>query len=145
LNSFRAGAKENTDETPLSFHPAITTIRYAGMNSETGAQMRPTPALKRSTGKPVVNASVVIGIAIDPNATGAVFASRQIAAALNGSNPSPTSIAEATATGVPKPAAPSTNAPNAKAISSACKRESLVRWPMESFSNSNFPVSRVMR
>ncbi len=61
--------------------PAITRIRYAGMNSETGAQRRPTPALRRSTGRPVVTASVVMGMAMEPKATGAVLASRQIAAA----------------------------------------------------------------
>ena len=36
-------------------------------------------------------------------------------------------MAAATATGVPNPAAPSTNAPKAKAISSACRRGSSVR------------------
>ena len=115
------------------------------MNSETGAQMRPTPALNRSNGSPVVTARVVIGIAIDPNATGAVLASRQIAAALNGVNPRPVSIAAATATGVPNPAAPSMNAPKANAISSACKRGLSVRCPMESFRISNFPLSSVTR
>ena len=34
-------------------------------------------------------------------------------------------MAAATATGVPNPAAPSMNAPNAKAISSACRRRSV--------------------
>src|SRR5674476_1210406 len=61
--------------TPRSpFQPPITRIRYAGTNSDTGAQMRPTPALSRSSGSPVVTASVVIGIPMDPNATGAVLA-----------------------------------------------------------------------
>jgi hypothetical protein len=41
-----------------------------------------------------------------------VFASRQMPAAKNGIEPSPASIAPATATGAPKPAAPSMNAPN---------------------------------
>src|SRR5215831_14059629 len=138
-----AAAAPNTLLSPLQ--PLITAIRYAGTKREIGAQMRPTPALNRSRGSPVVTASVVIGIAIDPNATGAVFASRQIAAALNGEKPSPVSMAAATATGVPKPAAPSMNAPNAKAISSACSLGSVVRCPMESFRMSNLPVSRMMR
>ena len=43
-------------------------------------------------------------------------------AAKNGEKPRPVSIAAATATGVPKPAAPSMNAPNANAISIACSR-----------------------
>jgi hypothetical protein len=63
------------------FQPPITTIRYAGMIKETGAQIRPTPALSRSMGSPVVPARVVIGIAREPNATCAVFASRHTAAA----------------------------------------------------------------
>ena len=54
-------------------------------------------------------------------------------------------MAAATATGVPKPAAPSMNAPKAKAISSACRRGSSVRWPMESLSSSNLPLSSVTR
>ena len=39
--------------TPLSpLNPPITRIRYAGTNSETGAQMRPTPALKPRAADP---------------------------------------------------------------------------------------------
>ena len=113
--------------------------------SETGAQMRPTWALKRSTGRPVVSANVVIGMPIDPKATGAVLARRQMAAASNGAKPSPVSMAAATATGVPNPAAPSMNAPKANAISSACRRRSSVRLPMESLSTSNLPLSTVTR
>ncbi len=51
------------------------------MKSDTGAQMRPTPALKRSRGRPVVTASVVMGMPMEPKATGAVLANRQMAAA----------------------------------------------------------------
>src|SRR3989304_3626540 len=94
-----------TPRSPLQ--PHITPIMYAGMNNDTGAQIRPTPALSRSSGRPVVMASVVIGVAMDPKATGAVFASRQTAAAVNGENPSPASIDAATAPGVPNPAQPS--------------------------------------
>ena len=107
--------------------------------------MRPTPALKRISGRPVIPASVTIGIAMDPNATGAVFASRQMAAAWNGEKPRPASMAAATATGVPNPAAPSRNAPNAKAISSVCKRGSRVRLRSECLMASNLPVSSVSR
>ena len=49
-------------------------------------------------------------------ATGAVFAIRHNPAAYNGLNPSPTKIAAVIATGAPKPAAPSKNAPNEKPI-----------------------------
>ena len=68
--------------TPFSaFHPPITMIRYAGTINEIGAQMRPTPALRRSIGKPVIAVSVTIGVPMEPNATGAVLASKQIPAA----------------------------------------------------------------
>jgi hypothetical protein len=82
------------------------------------------------------------GTPIEPNATGAVFARRQIAAAIERREAEARSIAAATATGVPKPAAPSMNAPSANAISSACRRRSPVRPPIESLMTSNLPVSR---
>ena len=115
------------------------------MKIETGAQIRPTHCDSVSSSMPVVPASVTTGMPIEPKATGAVFASKQMPAAKNGENPSPVSIAAATATGVPKPAAPSTNAPNANAISIACSRRSFVRPPIESLMISNLPVSSVMR
>ena len=49
--------------------------------SETGAQILPTPALSLARGRPVTPARVTSGIPIEPNATGAVFASKQMAAA----------------------------------------------------------------
>ena len=51
------------------------------MNNEIGAQMRPTQALNAASSNPVMRAKVTTGIPIEPNATGAVFASRQIPAA----------------------------------------------------------------
>jgi hypothetical protein len=48
---------------------------------ETIAHNRPTMALSGSTGNPVMPASVVTGMPIDPNATGAVLAIRQMPAA----------------------------------------------------------------
>ena len=66
-------------------------------------------------------------------------------AAKNGEKPKPVSIAAATATGVPKPAAPSMNAPNANAIRSAWRRRSAVRPPIESLMTSKLPVSSVSR
>src|SRR5437667_12734486 len=101
------------------------------MNSETGAQIRPTPALNRSKGRPVVALSVRIGVAIDPKATGAVLASRQTASDVNGENSRPVSIVAATATGVPKPAPPSIKAPNAKATTIIARRPSTVILPVE--------------
>ena len=126
-------------------HPAITTMRYAGMKSEIIAQRRPTIALSASTGKPVMLASVVTGMPIDPNATGAVLASRQMPAAKNGLKPSPASIAPETATGAPKPAAPSMKAPKEKAMNIACRRRSFDSPPTESLMTSNLPVSTARR
>jgi hypothetical protein len=96
-------------------------------------------------GSPVTAFNVRIGVPIDPNATGAVLASRHAAAACNGGKPRPESIAADTATGVPNPAAPSMKAPNANAMRSAWRRRSDVRLPTESLRISNAPVSRVIR
>ncbi len=109
------------------------------------AHRRPTIALSAITGRPVTVASVVTGMPIDPNATGAVLASRQIPAAKNGSKPRPASIAPEIATGAPKPAAPSMNAPNEKAMNIACSRRSLVSPAIESLMISNLPVSTARR
>ena len=54
------------------------------------------------------------------------------------------SIAAQIATGVPPPAAPSRNAPNAKAISIACRRWSAESPATESLIRANRPVSTVM-
>ena len=51
------------------------------MNTETMALRVPTMALNCITGSPVTLASVVMGMPIDPNATGAVLASKQMPAA----------------------------------------------------------------
>ena len=54
-------------------------------------------------------------------------------------------MAAATATGAPNPAAPSTNAPKQNAMSSACRRRSPVRLPIESLMTSKRFVASVMR
>ena len=115
------------------------------MRTDIIAHSRPTMALSASTGSPVTFASVMTGMPIDPNATGDVFARRQMPAAKNGLNPRPASIAPATATGAPKPAAPSMKAPNENAMNSACSRRSFVRLPTESLMISNLPVSTASR
>src|SRR6266702_6305509 len=118
--------------------------------SDIGAVRRPATPLRPATpptragGSPVVPASVVTGMPMDPNATGAVFASRQIDEAYSEEKPRPTIIAAATATGVPKPAQPSIKAPNAKAINKACIRLSEVIEPIESLMTSNLPVATVI-
>jgi hypothetical protein len=66
--------------------------------------------------------SVTIGIAIAPNATGAVFATSASEAALMGRNPRPISMTELMATGVPKPASASISAPKQKAMITAWMR-----------------------
>jgi hypothetical protein len=48
---------------------------------ETGAQMRPTHALNCISLKPVMRASVTTGTPMEPKATGAVFANKQMPAA----------------------------------------------------------------
>src|SRR5262245_40700041 len=52
----QTAAAGNTALRP--FHPDITNTRYAGTIREIGAQMRPTPAERRSNGRPVVFARV---------------------------------------------------------------------------------------
>src|ERR1035441_812580 len=134
----------------IAGRPLVTRIRYAGRINAMGAvsvpamPLSPATPFTRSRGSPVMPASVITGIPIDPNATGAVFASRQIDDAYSEENPSPTIIAAATATGVPKPAQPSINAPNANAISNACIRLSEVIEPIESLITSNLPVVTVI-
>src|SRR5579884_3768809 len=62
-------------------HPAIVTTKEVGIITEIMAQIRPTMALRWLTGSDVMPASVMTGMPIEPNATGAVLASRQIPAA----------------------------------------------------------------
>ena len=100
-------------------------------------------ALSSRESKPVTAASVRIGVPIAPNATGAVLAINARPAASRGGNPSPSSSAAEIATGVPKPAAPSMNAPKEKAIRSACIRRSADRWAIEARITANFPVMTV--
>src|ERR1035441_928921 len=123
--------------------PLVTRIRYAGNSNENGALSQPATPLTFARGSPVIAASVITGMPMDPKATGAVFASRQIEDAYSAEKPKPTIIAAATATGVPNPAQPSMNAPNAKAINSACIRLSEVTEPIESLMTSNLPVVTV--
>src|SRR3546814_18795622 len=57
-----------------------------------------------------------------PYATGAVLAMSDRPAACKGANPNPINMAAVTATGVPKPAAPSKKAPKEKAMNRSEKR-----------------------
>ena len=94
--------------------------------------------------RPVISDSVVIGIAIAPNATGAVFATRAIAAALIGRNPSAIIITAVIATGVPKPASASSSAPKQNAMITAWMRWSSEIAPNDRRSTAKCPVSTVM-
>jgi hypothetical protein len=51
------------------------------MSTDNIAHIRPVIALSESRGRLVTLARVKMGVPIEPNATGAVFASRQIPAA----------------------------------------------------------------
>ena len=85
----------------------------------------------------------MMGVAKAPNATGAVLAISDRPEACSGRKPKPMRIAAVTATGVPKPAAPSKNAPKQKAISSSCRRRSWVMPVMLCCSTLNRPASTV--
>ena len=80
---------------------------------------------------------------IEPKATGAVLPMRASPAASSGRKPSPISIAPEIATGVPKPAAPSMNAPKLNAIRSAWMRRSSLSPAIVRFTISNWPVRTV--
>ena len=86
-----------------------------------------------------------IGVPSAPKATGAVLAISERPEAASGEKPSPIRTAPVIATGVPKPEAPSKKAPKANAISSNCRRRSVVTPPIARCSSSNRPVSTVMR
>ena len=70
--------------------------------------------------------SAMIGVPSAPKATGAVLAMSERPDASSGEKPRPIRMAPVTATGVPKPEAPSKNAPKQKATSRSCSRRSRV-------------------
>ena len=92
----------------------------------------------------VISDSVMIGVAIAPKATGAVFATRAIEAALIGLNPTAIIITAVIATGVPKPASASSSAPKQKAMITAWMRWSSEIRPKDLRSTAKWPVSTVM-
>ena len=87
--------------------------------------------------------SVTIGVAIEPNATGAVLPISDSAADLSGEKPSAISITVVMATGVPKPASPSISAPKAKAMITAWMRLSSEILANERRSTAKWPVFSV--
>jgi hypothetical protein len=90
-----------------------------------------------------MGASVTIGIARAPKATGAVLATRATVAALTGSKPSDISITTEIATGVPKPASASRRAPKQKAMMIAWIRWSGLTFSKERRSTSKCPDDTV--
>ena len=131
--------------------PASSTTRYAGTSSEKSGSWRPTMAdrsrVVEATSRPRIGASrpprVVIGMPIEPKATGAVLATSASTAAATGSKPRPASMAALIATGAPKPAMPSTSAPKQKATRSAWMRRSSVRRARERRITSKSPLATV--
>ena len=87
---------------------------------------------------------MVIGIAIAPNATGAVSATRASDAARSGENPSPTSITPQIATGVPNPASASSSAPKQNAMTTTCTRGSSETLENARRRTAKYPVASVM-
>jgi hypothetical protein len=88
-------------------------------------------------------ASVTIGIAIAPNATGAVLATSATAAAFIGLKPTAISITAVIATGVPNPASASRSAPKQNAMITAWMRWSSEIVANERRSTAKCPVSTV--
>src|SRR5262249_28783967 len=128
-----------------SFHvpPSIFTnvvTSQNGTNTETHGSWCPAIVESVSWSSPLTAASVTIGVAIAPHATGAVFASRFRTADWNGLKPRPTMTAPAIATGVPNPDVPSMIAPNENAMRRTWSLRSNEMWMIDSFTISNFPV-----
>ena len=79
----------------------------------------------------------------DPNATGAVLATRASTAAVTGSKPRPASIDALIATGAPNPAMPSMSAPKQNATRRHWTRRSAVRRASERRMTSKSPLATV--
>ena len=125
--------------------PAKAQISQNGTMTEKNGNCRPTMAPSRYGSSPVTLASPAIGVPSAPNATGAVLAISESPEAASGEKPRPIRIAPVTATGVPKPEAPSKKAPKENAISSNCRRRSRVTPPMACDNVPKAPVATVRR
>ena len=124
--------------------PSTTPTRISGTISARNGVWRPTIPPRSSSGSSVWAASVTIGVAIEPNATGAVLPISESAAALSGEKPIASSITVVIATGVPKPARPSISAPKAKAMITDWMRWSSEIRANERRSTAKCPVLTVM-
>ena len=124
--------------------PSTMPTRISGTITARIGVWRPTIAPRSSLGSSVTPASVMIGIAMAPKATGAVLATSATEAALIGWRPSARSMTAEIATGVPKPASASIRAPKQKAMMTAW-----MRWSSEMLVNERrrtlkCPLSTVM-
>ena len=107
--------------------PSTMPTRISGTISARNGVWRPTIAPRSSFGRSVSPASVMIGIAIAPNATGAVLATSATDGGLHRLEAERrSSITAVIATGVPKPASASSSAPKQKAMITAW-----MRWSSE--------------
>ena len=97
-----------------------------------------------SFGMSTIPASVTIGMAIAPKATGAVLATSATEAAFIGVKPTAISITAVMATGVPKPASASSSAPKQKAMMTAWMRWSLEIEENDRRRTAKCPVATVM-
>ena len=86
----------------------------------------------------------MIGVAMAPNAAGAVLPMSATPAAFSGSKPSARSIPTVMATGAPKPASASSRAPNENATISAWMRWSPETAPTPRRSVWKWPVATVI-
>ena len=116
----------------------------SGTNTASTGVCRPTIDATWFSGRPLTCASVMIGTAIAPNATGAVLATSARIAARIGAKPSATSITDVIATGAPKPASASRSAPKQNAMRIACVRWSAENAPKLRRRMSKWPVATVM-
>ncbi len=106
---------------------------------------RPIMAPSWVSGRPVTAARVVTGTPRAPKATGAVSKIRVKVRASSAGKPRAISRAEQMATGVPKPATPSSRAPKQKPITISTTRLSDGRWSMTQRRRaSKRPVATVM-
>ena len=123
--------------------PTNAMISQNGTMTEKNGSCRPTMPLSSCRSRPVTAASAMMGVPSAPKATGAVLAMSDKPDAASGLKPRPMSIAAVTATGVPKPAAPSKKAPRQKAMNSNCRRRSSLMAPIERCRTANSPFSLV--
>jgi hypothetical protein len=114
------------------------------MKTASSGVWRPTIDDRCCSSRPLTVASVVIGTASAPKATGAVFASNATTAALIGLNPRPISMTLVIATGVPKPARASNSPPKQNATMTAWIRWSSLTLANDRRRTSECPVTTVM-